>query len=61
METCVGQILGLEAKQMVHAKRDIAACAGDDGTVKMYTAWLPEAACDKFMSCVDDYVTSHGP
>jgi hypothetical protein len=60
-EQCIGEILGPEGRKMVAEKRDIGACAGDDGTVEMYKTCLPQRSCDKFMDCIEDYALAHGP
>lgn len=60
-EVCIGELLGEEAKKMVHDKRDIGACATDDKTVEMYKTCLRETDCTKFLDCTTDYAAEHGP
>lgn len=60
-ESCVREILGPDAAEMVHDKQDIADCADDKRTVKMYDACLDSKTCDQFMDCLDQYAASHAP
>ena len=52
--TCVGELLGPEAKAMAERKRDIDACSSDDMTVDMYRTCLPREGCKAFMDCLMD-------
>lgn len=58
---CVKEIMGPEMAAQADSKRDIAACAKDDRTVKAYQVCMPKDGCDAFMDCVMDIAMGQMP
>ena len=55
-QSCVGELLGEEAKAYVAGKDGTAECARDAKTVAMYRACLPVEECGAFLDCLEGEV-----
>ena len=54
-ERCLGEMFGPETRQMARDRRDVASCASDGETVKMYEKCEPKRTCDQYLDCIDGY------
>lgn len=59
--TCIGELLGPEAKALADSKPGIAACARDAPTVRMYDHCLPSPTCDAFLDCLEQAASGPTP
>jgi hypothetical protein len=54
-ERCLGEMFGSETRQMARDRRDVASCASDSETVRMYETCEPKRTCDAYLDCIDGY------
>jgi hypothetical protein len=54
-ERCLGEMFGSETRQMARDRRDVASCASDSETVKMYEKCEGKRTCDAYLDCIDGY------
>lgn len=54
-ERCLGEMFGPEMKDMARDRRDVASCASDSETVKMYEKCESKRTCDQYLDCIDGY------
>ena len=57
-ERCVGEVFGTDMKQLARDHREIASCAGDAATVKMYERCEAQKSCSQYLDCLDGYKAS---
>jgi hypothetical protein len=54
-ERCLGEMFGPEMKEMARDRRDVASCASDGETVKMYEKCEGKRTCNQYLDCIDGY------